>query len=312
MSHRAKTMYCKVATIDGPPHTTQKNLNVADIIRECHETMDLEQRRVPISMLNDYLVSQTCIEQDNGLLIHLVKATEDSDISVVPTPKPKEKNRELDTLAAPESGDYLENECFAYFFGDYVITLSNGVSNAWLGNYLTILAKEKNFIGDAQRIRLSNIANKDALKKIREHGISSMTVSSRLNLPTWISSTPEAGAFKKAVRSLLKQDVTTDQSAIDNYHYKLTISSSKKISTQTLDPLTLEGAALFDELENQDNNDTALSIHLKNNEEMNLKETTLFRNINLERKGTSLDKERIAKEAIAYKKILIEQGAING
>lgn len=311
MSPKIKTMYCKVASIIGPPHTNQKNLSVADIVRECHE-MDVLQRRVPINMLKEYLSSHSCIEQDNGLLIHLVKATEGSDTSIVPTPRPSQKNVELDTLSAPKDADYLENECFAYFFNNYVITLSNGISNAWLGNYLTTLAREKSFIGEKQEIRLSNIANKDALKKIREHGITSMTVSARLNTPTWAASTPEASDIKKAVKSIFKKDAQTDRAAIENYHYSLTITGNGKVGTECIDPLTEEGAALFDELEGQEATDTKLKITLKNEEEMDLKGTTLSRNIRVERKAASLDKQRILAEAIAYKKELIEEASIDG
>lgn len=304
-------MYCKVANIIGPPHTNQKNLSVADIVRECHE-IDALQRRIPINMLKEYLSSHSCIEQDNGFLIHLVKATEGSDTSIVPTPLPAQKNVELDTLAAPNDADYLENECFAYFFSNYAITLSNGISNAWLGNYLTTLAREKGYIGDKQEIRLSNVANKDALKKIREHGIKSMTMSARLNSPTWAASTPEATEIKKAVKSIFKKDTKADKSAIENYHYSLTITGNNKIGAEVVDPLTEEGAALFDELEGQEAADTKLKITLKNHEEMDLKETTLSRNIKVERKATSLDKGRILLEAIAYKKDLIEEASIDG
>lgn len=311
MSRKPKTIYCKVATIIGPPHTNQKNLSVADIVRECHE-MDAQQRRVPTSLLDEYLSSHSCIKQDNGLLIHLVKATEGGEASIVPTPLPKQKNIDLNSQSAPDNGDYLENECFAYFFGDYVITLSNGISTALLGNYLTTLAKDKNFIGERQKICISNITNKNALKKIRKHGIRSMTLSSRLNFPTWAASTPEAMAAKKAISSLLKEDISTDQSAIDNYHYSLTIAASRKLKPSLADPLTQKGALLFDELEGQDAADTDLKLTLNNGQEIDLKETTLFRNITVERKATSLDKKRILREAIAYKNDLIKEAAIDG
>ncbi len=310
MSHKHKTLYCKTATIIGPPHVSQKNLNVADIIRECHD-IEAMQRRIPISLL-EYMSSHSCTEQDNGLLIHLVKATEGSDASIVPTPRPQQKNVELETIAPPHSGDYLEEECFAYFFGNHVITLSNGVSNASLGKYLTALAKAKNFIGEEQEIRISNMINKDALKKIRTHGVRHMTVKANLNIPTWKAATPEATAFKKAVRGLLRQDTEQDRDDIDNYHYNLTITAKGKAKAEKFDPLTQKGAHLFDELENEDARDTHVEIMLRNKEKITLKETTLYRDVSIKRLAMSLDKKRILQEVIQYKNDLIENASIDG
>src|SRR5690606_35990599 len=122
----------------------------------------------------------------------------------------------------------------------------------------------------------------------------------------------EATAIKKAISSILYKDARSDREAIESYRYSLTISGSGKIAAETSDPLTEEGVVLFDELESQEASDTKLEITLNNKKEMNLKETTLSRNIRVERKAASLDKERILREAIAYRNELIDEAAIDG
>lgn len=304
-----KTLHFKNAVIVGATPQAGKNLVVSDVVKECHDLLNLRERRVPTGFLGDYVVSQDFEQDNSSIFLHLVRANEDGSISLVPKAKGTEAKAPLEERQPPRNSDYLQKECFAYFFSDYVIILNNGIAPDTVANYLTDLARQKGFLSAKEEIRFFNIANNDGLAKIRKHQIQSLTIGARLDLPAVAATKPAISKLARIMRSVISNDPVADMAAINDYKYQLTISGNN-VKVEEIDPLTESGAEFFKELDEHEASGVNFRVRLKNGEVLRIGEIMLQREIRVTRLGNSLESARIRQEMTAYRDDLLAKGMI--
>ena len=288
------------------------NSNVYILACEAHNQLSMSERHVTPSYF-DVLKSSNYDEIDNGLFVHLVLYGDNESVAIVPKSHEGLDKQDLDLQAPPEDGDFLKKESFIYFFNDYAIMLSNGITPPQIRDYLTALFRKSELINKDQSVVLNDLADNDAVQRIREHGVKQIKMKSLIDPGGWYGSKPEGKGmpFISKVTSymtdLICQDNEITDEAAHKYEYELIINHKGALEAIERDPLQRPAIELFEDSED----DMEYEIILNDGGgSIKAGAIKLDTKISVSRLGSSLDTERIKKECVEYKKRLVKRGII--
>lgn len=292
------------------------NSNIALLIKETHQELSaMSQRHSDISFF-ETMKSSDYDELDNGFFAHIVLYGEGQTVAIVPKSTGGLEKSELDEKKPPKSGDYLKNECFIYFFNDYAIFLSSGVTNAQIKEYLTVLMRRSKAISEEQQILITDLADSNAVEKIRRYGVKQIKLKTMIDAGSWYASRQEeqdksfVSKVTSSISKIMRTDLDLSDKEINSYEYELAINHRGVLETVERDPLIDPAVDLFNE--SHDDEDVKYEIVL-NQGKGSIKAETLKLDlaVKISRKGNSLDVEHVKKECLEYKKDLLERGILN-
>lgn len=248
--------------------------------------------------------------------IHLVLYGDGETVAIVPKSKDGVEKTTLNEKAPPKGGDYLKKECFIYFFDDYAILLSSGVSDALVKEFLTVLLRRSTVISDEQKIIINDLADGDVVEKIRKYGVKQIKLKTRIDKGTWSSTRPEdqnksfVDQVTSSVSKLIRTDLELSEEEINKYEYELIINHKGVLEAVERDPLVNPAVDLFSQ--SHDDDDVSYEIILNQGKGSIKAETLkLDLSVRISRKGNSLDVDHVKMECLEYKKDLIERGVLN-
>lgn len=289
------------------------NSRVVDLVQTAHETLNEMGEREFSTDLFSTLKTINHESLEGGYFVHLTQYMPNAKASIVPRSKAGVDTADLAEKAPPKDGDYLDHDCFVYFFGDHALILSNRVSEVKVSEYFTQLLRKSNVIDDDQIVRLSDVAEVGFVEKIRKYGVKSIRLKTRIDPATWLASAPEATSFKDRMSSALKMALQNDPNVspeqLKNYEYELAITNKGTLEAVERDPLNSPAIQLYQDCD-QEHDECEIVLN-DNQGHYTANALKLSKEIKLNIKGKSLDIDRVKKECVEYKRELLREGTLN-
>ena len=287
------------------------NSEIFQLVQAAHEQLEFDDRKFRFNLL-DVINSTSYHELDGGFYVHIVQYSDGSPVAVVPKSAPDRQKADLREHHAPNDGDYLNRECFLYFWGNYVLCLSSGISDNLIEGHLSHLLIKAKLISNVQRLALNNVPDQDTIKRIRRHGVKKIKLKARVNPKIWINSTPDNdNVFERlasGIGAVLYKDVDLSQYKIGDYSYELIINNKGQLSSEDL--LSIPAVEVCEYDTEGDNLHYVIEL---NDKQGRIEMGAILRSSSFDivRRGNFLDNECVMEAFKAYKKELLVSDVVN-